>query len=215
MHRILRSAGVAALVAFVGAACGSSSPGVGGSSNGEAGSWGAGADASLTGDAASVGRVSTVTVFDKALFAFPGAPGGGRRRTATGMFPAGGTYERIVLHLQLDCPPGGCDHWDRIGSLGVVTQPPVNGGSRGTVVEIARYVTPFGVGAPAWDYDVTDLAPLLTGGLTLQGFIDTSATNTDGIAAPTSIRLRYLSAMSARSASSRCDSPCDVRAART
>jgi hypothetical protein len=89
--------------------------------------------------------------------------------------PAGGTYSKIVLRLKLDCPTGGCDHWDRFGSVGVVTEAPVDGGAPGTVVELARFITPFGVAAPAWDYDVTDLAPLLVGGsdLALQGFIDT------------------------------------------
>jgi hypothetical protein len=99
------------------------------------------------------------------LFAFNGAPGGARRQTANAQFPAGGTYSKINLRLKLDCPTGGCDHWDRFGSFGVV--------SSGAVVEIARFITPFGVAAPAWDYDVTDLAPLLRGNLTVQGFVDT------------------------------------------
>jgi hypothetical protein len=165
------SAAFALFVAFVGVACSASPPGHGGPTNGGASSGSA--DASTAADAVSPGQDAVVTVFDKALFAFHGAAGGERRRTASGAFPAGGTYERIVLGLQLECPQGGCDHWDRVGSVGIVTEPPVDGGSPGTVVEIARFVTPFGVGAPAWDYDVTDLAPLLTGDLTLQGFIDT------------------------------------------
>jgi hypothetical protein len=106
------------------------------------------------------------------LFAFQGAPGGARRQTASAAFPSGGTFQKITLTLQLDCPQGGCDHWDRMGSVGVVTEAPVDGGTPGTVVEIARFITPFGVAA-AWDYDVTDLAPLLAGNRTLQGFIDT------------------------------------------
>jgi hypothetical protein len=106
-----------------------------------------------------------VTPFDHTLFAFNGDPGGARRQTASATFPAGGTYQSIDLHLQLDCPSGGCDHWDRFGSLGVVVS--------GNVVEVARFITTFGVAAPAWDYDLTDLAPLLRGNLTVQGFIDT------------------------------------------
>jgi hypothetical protein len=106
-----------------------------------------------------------VTALDHVLFAFNGAAGGARRQTASAMFPAGGAYSKINLRLKLDCPAGGCDHWDRFGSLGVV--------SSGAVVEIARFITPYAVAAPAWDYDVTDLAPLLRGNLTVQGFIDT------------------------------------------
>jgi hypothetical protein len=99
------------------------------------------------------------------LFAFNGAAGGARRQTASASFPAGGAYKKITLSLKLDCPTGGCDHWDRFGSFGVVAS--------GSVVEVARFITPFGVAAPAWDYDVTDLAPLLRGHVTVQGFIDT------------------------------------------
>jgi hypothetical protein len=114
-----------------------------------------------------------VSVFDKALFAFNGAPGGVRRQTAPAAFPSAGSFQQIHLQVQLDCPPDGCDVWDRVGSIGIVTQPPVDGGMPGTVVEIARFITPFGVSAPMWDYDLTDLAPLLTGNATVQGFIDT------------------------------------------
>jgi hypothetical protein len=106
-----------------------------------------------------------VTAFDHTLFAFNGDPGGARRQTAPVTFPAGGTYQKINLHLQLDCPSAGCDHWDRFGSVGVVAS--------GAVVEVARFITTFGVAAPAWDYDLTDLAPLLRGDLTVQGFVDT------------------------------------------
>ncbi len=115
----------------------------------------------------------TVTPFDKTLFAFNGAPGGARRTTVPAAFPTG-AFQHIGLTLRLDCPSGGgCDHWDRTGSLGVVTQPAVDGGSHGTVVEIARWITPFGVAAGPWEYDLTDLAPLLSGDVILQGFIDT------------------------------------------
>jgi hypothetical protein len=45
-------------------------------------------------------------------------------------------------------------------------------GAPDTVIEMMRFITPFGVGAK-WDLDVTDLRPLLTGGVTVRGFIDT------------------------------------------
>ena len=40
-------------------------------------------------------------------------------------------------------------------------------GGPDTVIELARFITPFGVGA-SWDIDVTDLRPLLTGDVTLR-----------------------------------------------
>ncbi len=132
-------------------------------------SSGAGTDGSTGDDAAAP---VTVTPFDQTLFAFNGAAGGARRTTAQASFPTG-TFQRIDLEIRLECPTGGCDHYDRTGSLGVVTEPAVDGGTHGAVVEVARFVTPFGVGAGPWKYDVTDLAPLLSGTVMLQGFIDT------------------------------------------
>jgi hypothetical protein len=168
---------VLTLVAASGiAGCGTSSIDKGapdsgsGSSGGEGGivSDGGGDDVSPEAAALPI----AVTVFDKQLFAFDGAPGGLRRTTAPASFPTGGTYASVSLHLQLDCPAGGCDHWDRAASLGIVTEAPVDGGSHGKIVEIARWITPFGVAA-GWDVDVSDLAPMLSGAVTLQGFIDT------------------------------------------
>jgi hypothetical protein len=140
--------------------------------NGTHGSRAVTADADASVNEAGSLENATVTVFDKTLFAFGGSSGS-RRQTATVSFPKGGTYQKINLHVALDCPVGGCDVWDRAASLGVVTELPADGGSHGQVVEVARWITPYGVAA-AWDYDVTDLAPLLTGGrTTMQGFIDT------------------------------------------
>lgn len=117
-----------------------------------------------------LGPDTTVTAFDKTHVYFTGSD---NKRTvdADATFPASGLYERIVLHLALSCPSGKCDAWDRFATLGVVTQKgdkPEND----TVVEITRFITPYGVGA-SWDLDVTDLRPLLKGKLTLRTFIDT------------------------------------------
>ena len=111
-----------------------------------------------------------VTAFDKTPVYFTGTE---NKRTvdATASFPATGAYEKIILHLSLDCPSGGCDPWDRLATLGVVTRKGESG-AEDTVIEIERFITPYHVGA-AWDIDVTDLRPLLTGDLTLRGFIDT------------------------------------------
>jgi hypothetical protein len=170
--RVFSWAFAAVVVLVATANCSSSStasPDAGGSSGGSGSGSGGGDGASDDGSAPSP---VVVTAFDKTLFAFQGAAGGARRTTAAASFPSGGPFQQINLHVQLDCPTGGCDHWDRTASLGVVTHPAVDGGSHGTVVEIARWITPFGVAA-AWDYDVTDLAPLLSGDVTLQGFVDT------------------------------------------
>jgi hypothetical protein len=143
----------------------------GGSSGADASSGAT--DAGYTFDA-SPGKNAIVTAFDNTLFAFGSKtdPSASRRQTAPAAFPSGGTFKSIKLEIALTCPAGGCDHWDRVGSLGIVTQAPVDGGTHGAVVEIARFVTPF-CSAATYDYDVTDLAPLLVGNATLQGFIDT------------------------------------------
>jgi hypothetical protein len=119
------------------------------------------------------GPDATLTPFDKTPLFFKDWSSSGNQRTvdAPASFPASGAYSKIVLHLTLSCPQGGCDVYDRFGTLGVVTQKAVDGGPN-TVVEIARFVTPYGVGG-SWDYDLTDLRPLLTGDLTLEAFIDT------------------------------------------
>ncbi|MEP7119609.1 MAG: peptide-N-glycosidase F-related protein [Byssovorax sp.] len=116
------------------------------------------------------GKDAMVTAFDKTPVYFTGAD---NKRTvdAPASFPATGAYAKIILHLSLDCPSGGCDPWDRLATLGVVTQKGATP-AEDTVIEIERFITPYHVGA-TWDIDVTDLRPLLTGDLTLRGFIDT------------------------------------------
>ena len=106
---------------------------------------------------------TNVTVFDRKPVYFTSSD---NQRTvdAQATFPATGTYQHIVLHLALDCPSGGCDWWDRFGSVGLVTD--------AGVIELVRFMTPYRVAAH-WDYDITELRPLLSGSITLRGFIDT------------------------------------------
>lgn len=116
------------------------------------------------------GEDTTVVTFDKTHLYFAGADNK-RNVDVDATFPSTGSYSSIILHLTLECPSGKCDAWDRFGSLGIVTKKgdkPEND----TVLEVARFMTPYGVGG-TWDYDVTDLRPLLKGPLTLQTFIDT------------------------------------------
>jgi hypothetical protein len=131
-------------------------------------------DASSDDAAVTPGADTVVTAFARTpLFFKDGSPAGNQRNVdAPASFPPAGAYSKIVLHLKLECPmPGGCDVYDRYGSLGVVTQAATDGGAN-TVVEIARFVTPYGVGG-SWDYDVTELRPLLTGDVTMEAFVDT------------------------------------------
>ena len=134
------------------------------------------------------GDDATVTAFDATPIYFTGDDNW-REVDATAAFPKEGSYERITLHLSLDCPSGGCDPWDRFGSLGVVTETSVDGMSD-TVVEIARFITPYHVGG-AWDIDVTDLRPLLSGEVTCapsstRGWARAARTATAGSSRPLS-----------------------------
>jgi hypothetical protein len=153
------------------AGCGSaSSTSVTGSSSTTGGSGGAGGAGGTDGSGPVVGVDTLVTAFDQTHLYFTGDD---NRRVvdAPAQFPSTGTYSKVILHLSLACPQGGCDPWDRVASLSVVTEKGTNG-APDTEIEIARYITPFHVGA-GWDIDVTDLRPLLAGERTLRAFIDT------------------------------------------
>jgi hypothetical protein len=152
--------------------------GAGGATTTATGSGGAGGATTTTttasggaGGAGAAGADTTVTPFDQAHVYFTGDDNK-RQLDVPASFPATGDYEKISLHLALDCPKaGGCDAWDRFGTLGVVTAKGADG-APDTVVEVARFITPYKVKA-GWDLDVTDLRPLLTGDVTLRVFIDT------------------------------------------
>ena len=64
-------------------------------------------------------------------------------------------YEQILIHVDLNCPTGGCDPWDQAGMLYVIED--------GVELEILRYITPFGVACGGWTYDVTDFKQMLEG----------------------------------------------------
>jgi hypothetical protein len=153
----MRNAGLIGLF-FLLAACGSSS------------SSGSALDAGVVVDAATQpepeptpGADATVTAFDKKEVFF-GGKNENRTVDAPATFPADGEYSKIILHLSLACPQSKCDWWDRFGTLGIV--------KGDTVVELARFITPYRLGAK-WDIDVTSLRPLLKGDVTVRGFIDT------------------------------------------
>lgn len=81
----------------------------------------------------------------------------------------GFTYDSVTLTLRLSCPDGGCDWWDRKGSLGLIADP---SDEESAVWELARFVTPYRVGG-TWSLDVTALQSLLQGPQTLRLYIDT------------------------------------------
>ncbi len=78
-------------------------------------------------------------------------------------------YDAITLHYTLSCPDGGCDPWDRLAYVQVVSQ---EGTDDERVVEVGRFITPYGVGG-SWSVDVTDLRPMLAGERVVRSFIDT------------------------------------------
>ena len=111
-----------------------------------------------------------VTIFDAQDVSF----GAEDRRQVDVVVPfdhdVGATYDRVRLHLDLDCPASGlCDWWDRFGMLGVVRDA---GGESEQVIELARFMTPYRTGD---DYrlDITELRPLFQGDTTFRVFIDT------------------------------------------
>lgn len=166
--RALHAASAPALLAVfvLAAACGGSTA----ANTGGAGGSDADAGVDAGSDDPVAGQDATVTPFDKTPIYFTGSD---NQRTvdAPASFPADGVYSKITLHLSLACPSGGCDPWDRFGTLGLVTAKAQDGGAD-EVIEIMRFITPYHVGA-SWDLDVTDLRPLLRGDVTLRAFIDT------------------------------------------
>ena len=68
------------------------------------------------------------------------------------------------MNVNLECPAGGCDPWDRKAKISIK--------SLNEWYEIGRYVTPYGVEC-GWSFDVTDYHSLLKGELELMSYIDT------------------------------------------
>ncbi len=79
-----------------------------------------------------------------------------------------GSYDQIIAFLDVTCPNGNCDDWDRLAYFEV--QNPA-----GNWIQIIRYITPYGVGCNH-SLDVTDYASLLQGSVRFRVFIDTWGT---------------------------------------
>jgi hypothetical protein len=120
-------------------------------------------------DTPQAGASTTVTAFTGEHVYF----GDPNRRTVDAEVtfpPAGLRYASVTLRLDLGCPTGGCDWWDRLGHLSIV-RPGVDGGEP-VELEVARFITPYRVGGQ-FTVDVTDLQRLLEGPQTVRVFIDT------------------------------------------
>ncbi|MFY0601975.1 MAG: hypothetical protein JXR03_20040 [Cyclobacteriaceae bacterium] len=89
----------------------------------------------------------------------------GQTQFAFARFPDDLTdYSQILMNIRLDCPTGGCDPWDQPAKISIV--------ENGEDLEIARYITPFGIGTCApWTIDVTDFKDRLAGLVRLKSFI--------------------------------------------
>ncbi|MEO0473129.1 MAG: LamG-like jellyroll fold domain-containing protein [Bacteroidota bacterium] len=66
-----------------------------------------------------------------------------------------GAYDQITANLEVSCPPGGCDPWDRVAKVEIKTH-------EGNWVEMIRYITPYGTPC-THSLDVTDFMSALQG----------------------------------------------------
>lgn len=78
-------------------------------------------------------------------------------------------YEKILLHVDLDCPTTGCDPFDQTGLLNIIVD--------GKKLEVARYMTPYGVACGDWTFDITDFKSLLKGKTLFESFIEVWGTS--------------------------------------
>ena len=74
------------------------------------------------------------------------------------------SFSEITMNVNLECPNGGCDPWDRKAKISVM--------HLDEWYEIGRYVTPYGVEC-GWSFDVTDYRSILKGDVSLMSYIDT------------------------------------------
>ena len=76
-----------------------------------------------------------------------------------------GAYDQIIGNLDITCPTGGCDEWDRISGIEVK-------GHDGQWYEIIRYITPYGVACSS-TIDLTDFMSILQGKVTFRYYLGT------------------------------------------
>jgi hypothetical protein len=85
--------------------------------------------------------------------------------TAEFVFPSyAGAFNNITAMLDVTCPSGGCEPWDRMGYMEVR-------GPTGEWVELFRYITPYGVECNH-SVDASDYASLLQGLVEMRFYIE-------------------------------------------
>ena len=102
-----------------------------------------------------------VNILNEEQFNFAGA--GQTKFTKLNLPENSEDFEQLLLHISVECPNTGCDPWDQPAKVSVETDQ----GSH----EIARFITPFGIGCGTWTVDVTDFKSILRGNVTFQSFV--------------------------------------------
>lgn len=78
-----------------------------------------------------------------------------------------GAFDQIIAYLDVTCPGGGCDAWDRVGNM--YAKAPT-----GEWIEIIRYITPYGVPCDH-SIAVTDYSSIFQGLVEMRFSIGTDA----------------------------------------
>lgn len=106
----------------------------------------------------------TITSFNNVHQKFGGGPDT-RTVVDTFYFPKDlSVFNKINMHVTLNCPAGGCDPWDRFANIYAF--------HNNEWFEIGRYMTPYGRSC-GWVIDVTDYRSMLSDTVILKSFIDT------------------------------------------
>lgn len=114
---------------------------------------------------------TVVMAHDRADQFFSGWGAGENQRVvdASADFPQKGSWRRIFLRVDLECPADGqCDAWDRGATISLVEKAL----DKEEPIELVRHMTPYRVGL-CFVLDVTDFASRLVGQKTIRSFIDT------------------------------------------
>lgn len=79
-----------------------------------------------------------------------------------------GVYSQMVATMEVECPNGNCDDWDRWAYIEFKAPD-------GNWIQLIRYITPYNVGC-THKVDLTDYASLLQGEVEMHVFVDTWGT---------------------------------------
>ena len=105
---------------------------------------------------------TTIVALDRVHHSF-GNSGNNRVIIDTLQFPQDiNSYSEITMDVNLECPNGGCDPWDRKAQISIY--------NFNDWFEIGRYVTPYGVEC-GWSFDVTDYRSLLKENVIIRSYL--------------------------------------------